>query len=325
MIRRPGELPSNKATACCLLPFSLPFIAIPLTFLYIIWFGEVQGGDLESIYAKLGISAFVSLFLLVGLVIFGAGVVNGLQFFGIGLKPLPESTGGSMTALEMLPGVPRPPKGRKPGLRGGIRLPSKTNTPGQAAAFMGFSLVWNFFIAFMGWQVIVVEEGKSWFAVAVLGVFGIIGLMLLSSGIFGMIRVFLTGSTHLELSTEPVVPGNPVSWSIYQQGNYPVRQVEVALVCREEVRYRVGTRTVTKDQEVFRQELVRQPGQADPNRPLVEGQLNIPSNASTSLSLPNNNLEWGMEVSLTIDRRPDNKIFIPFRVMPHSSGGFIPS
>jgi hypothetical protein len=101
--------------------------------------------------------------------------------------------------------------------------------------------------------------------------------------------------------------------------------VEVALVCREEVRYRVGTRTVTKDQEVFRQELVRQPGQADPNRPLVEGQLNIPSNASTSLSLPNNNLEWGMEVSLTIDRRPDNKIFIPFRVMPHSSGGFIPS
>jgi hypothetical protein len=140
-----------------------------------------------------------------------------------------------------------------------------------------------------------------------------------------MIRVFLTGSTHLELSTEPVVPGNPVSWSIYQQGNYPVRQVEVALVCREEVRYRVGTTTVTKDQEVFRQELVRQPGQADPNRPLVEGQLNIPSNASTSLSLPNNNLEWGMEVSLTIDRRPDNKIFIPFRVMPHSSGGFIPS
>jgi hypothetical protein len=192
------------------------------------------------------------------------------------------------------------------------------------AIFMGiFSLVWNAIVGPICYMMFFnPKKDQPFFAEVIVGLLALAGLFLLWSAIHSVLRVVLTGETFLDLASEPVSPGQTVNWAVVQKGNFEITQASAKLVCRETVRYTVGTDTVTRQETVRTIELgPPKAGQADVVRPIIQGQLTLPADAPPTFVMPNNRIEWGVEVILEIPNRPDVKAFFPVRVL-HSEKGF---
>jgi hypothetical protein len=323
MIRRPGETANSKFTACCLVPFSLPFILMPLFFLYMVWFGKQP---VDSAMGKIGVTLFVSIFLLVGVGMAYGGIYSSLRAMGYGAKASKADDLNPARAgqgLERWAWFPKAQKNRRPGLNGGVRLQPETTALMVAIGLGIFAVIWNGFIGTI-FYFMITETAKSppLFAKIIVGVMLLAGLGILWAALHAAARVFMTGETYLDVSAEPVSPGQTISWALIQKGSYDVREAKAVLLCRETVRYTVGTDTVTKTETVRTIEIAPpQPGKADSIRPVMEGRLSIPPDGAPSFNMPNNRIEWGIETELIIDGRPDVKAFFPIRVIP-SQGGY---
>jgi hypothetical protein len=294
---------------------------MPLGVLYMIF---VRGGKVEGDMGPIGLAILMGLFLMVGLGIFYAGVKLGLRARGYGAKALSASSAVTLgtVPLDALEWFPKPTKKSDPSLGGGIRINAEATATSTAIGLSVFALLWNGFVGTILYFMITEEKDSTpIFAKAIFGVMLLAGLSILYAAIHAVARVFLTGETYLDVSKELLSPGETLTWAVIQRGNYPIEAASANLVCRETVRYTVGTDTVTKQEPVRTIELSPpRPSRADPVRPVIEGQIVIPEDAPSSFVMSHNRVEWGIEVELVIPGRPDVKSFFPIRIAPVSRG-----
>ena len=160
-----------------------------------------------------------------------------------------------------------------------------------------------------------------WVPLAIISVFAVMGLGLLFAAGHALLRVLLVGDTTVEISREPLAPGETATIYVKQAGRFQIEQAEVRLFCRKEATYRRGTDTVTDKQEVL-SEVVARSGrmQSRSGHALLDAQVRIPRNAMHSFEAPNNKIRWFIGVKLVIAGRPDVNDAFVLRVAPERVG-----
>lgn len=161
-----------------------------------------------------------------------------------------------------------------------------------------------------------------------LGIFVLVGLLLLFGAFHELLKIILVGRTHVEISREPVSPGDSIVVNLHQRGQFPITTARITLV-GEEVAQWTETRgsgknrsshTVSRNHRFLEIVIVEGTGlRASNSAPILSGNTVIPENAMHSFSSFHCTIKWGIEVFLDIPRRPDVKEFHPLRVLPAPS------
>lgn len=167
-------------------------------------------------------------------------------------------------------------------------------------------------------------SGMQWFFFAFMGIFVLIGLLMLLGGVSLVIKAVLVGrqiaAPTLTLDRLPLRLGERFD-VLYEQ---PVRRacriasVKLTLVCQEWVRYRVGTDTRTATHEALSVEQVAlrdthvHPGETITARAAFE----IPRAGMHSFEGHNNRIKWFIRVHTDIANWPDYTDDVPIQVTP---------
>ncbi len=281
------------------------FTAAGLFSLYLGLTGQVEaegGGD-----GSMGALAIGALFTLVG----GGGQIGVLLAY---LFPRSSSVRGPETphprAIEENPCFPKL-KVKRGGA--GVRL-SASATP--FTMFIGFSiaaLIWNG----ITWGIMILGDVGT-FGRVFLSIFALVGLLIAYGAIHSLLRCLMVGMTLVDVSREPLRPGERFRVSVYQEGSFPITSVEVALECQESATYRVGTDSTTVRETVHTAALGRLEGirAQGSSTPILTCDARVPDDAMHSFKSSNNEIEWRIVVKMDIPRRPDVKDTFPFRVAP---------
>ncbi len=315
--RNRGSSTPSKAGGGCMMFFGLPFFLMGMLFFTMPIWSRMQGKPEPPTWlGAIGVMLFSSIFIAIG----GAIIWGGIQTmrgydFSSRRKKGKAFTG---TALES-PNFPKVnTAGRGP--RGGVLVKPEA---GMWAKFIGLIIVsafWNgisWFAMFQVTKELRRDGGFAWIPVIFIGLFCLIGIALVLGVFHALFRILLVGDTPLEISAEPLKPGERGKVSLYQKGSFEITEIIVSLVCREKVTYSQGTRRVTSTEEVSRTEIVKQNNsRANNTGPVVEAEFLVPNNAMHSFKASNNVIEWGFEVKIDIPGKPDVNDFYPVRVMP---------
>lgn len=185
------------------------------------------------------------------------------------------------------------------------------------------ALIWNG-ISWAGFVGALAD--REWVAVAFLTLFVAIGLGLVGAVVHRLLRIFLLGNTHMEISAEPAMPGQRVRFVFEQEGQFTAEEATLRLVCLEWAQYRVGTSTRTEEHKVLDLPLATVAGfQSSAGNPLLlRGEFAIPEDAMHSFESPNNRVRWQLEAEVKIPGRPDVKDNFPFRVLPANAHAIAP-
>ncbi len=153
-----------------------------------------------------------------------------------------------------------------------------------------------------------------------LGVFVLIGLVLLGASVHTFLRMFLVGGTTVEITKEPLLPGDSAQYFIVQSGDFQITELVVMLECIEQARYRQGSSTTTVEDKVLELELAREQNvQARDRLPCHEGRFEIPPEAMHSFKASHNSIVWRLVVTMDIPNKPDVEDEFEFRVAPGRS------
>ncbi|MBI5154404.1 hypothetical protein HZA57_04120 [Candidatus Poribacteria bacterium] len=205
-----------------------------------------------------------------------------------------------------------------PGHRGRARLRPEQSAAAKFLVILIVALIWNGISMPVAYNALPeFRGGWGWFPAIFLGLFLLIGLILLAVVPYQFLRWITVGDPYIELDAEPEPPGSALSVRVHQPGDFVITSLTVTLLCREIVTYRVGTSTETFTQEVFNQPLIAVNGtRAHAREPLATAEAFIPADAMHSFRSANNRVAWGFHVKLDIPGRPDVDDFFPFRVSP---------
>ncbi|MEQ8819959.1 MAG: hypothetical protein RLY93_06915 [Sumerlaeia bacterium] len=226
---------------------------------------------------------------------------------------------GSGTAFAAHPAWPRV-KNQKTGQFGTV-LQNASVGSGCAILVIGFfALFWNgiSWTAAIGIFNDAGGGGMKWGALAFISIFLLIGLGLIALLVHQILRAVLVGDPRLELTKEPLAPGDRARLTVFQPGNFPITSAKITLIAQERATYRVGTTTHTAEHNVLEEVLAEASDlRASKTQPLFSNlQVVIPPNAMHSFKLGNNELAWKIKVELDIPNRPDVKDDFLFRVAP---------
>ena len=188
-----------------------------------------------------------------------------------------------------------------PGERLAYRLASDTS---PAAGFAGpaiLTVLWN-----TVWFVLlaVVVSGfwydrPRWIMVGLLVPFAVIGIWTFRFFLFQLRRQAGVGPTIVEISDQPLYPGEPTELYVSQSGRLRLKRIRVQLMCEEETFFRQGTDVRVESHEAFREVLCyKRDVRVDPQAPW-EQQLTLilPENAMHSFVGSHNAIRWKIVVS----------------------------
>tara|TARA_R110002049_G_scaffold2750_4_gene21884 strand:- start:24044 stop:25105 length:1062 start_codon:yes stop_codon:yes gene_type:complete len=188
-----------------------------------------------------------------------------------------------------------------PGERLAYRLASDTS---PAAGFAGpaiLTVLWN-----TVWFVLlaVVVSGfwyqrPRWIMVGLLVPFAGIGIWSFRYFLAQLRKHAGVGSTIVEISDQPLYPGQPIELFVSQSGRLRLKRVQVQLICEEETFFRQGTDVRVERYEAFREVLHKQRDvRVDPQAPWEQQlSLNLPENAMHSFVGSHNAIRWKIVVS----------------------------
>lgn len=198
--------------------------------------------------------------------------------------------------------------GGGPGQTLAVRLGRQSSDFGKAIGLLIIGLFWN---GIVGIFVVVIWNGGfgggTWFAVAFLSFFALVGLLLIY-GFFHQLLVALgVGETIVEISADRLAPGQPFEVFVLQAGRMRLKELTLRLVCEEKATYRQGTSTNTASEKVLDEVLlIVKDAEIDHGRPLqVRGKGRIPFDAMHGFVLGNNKLVWRIEAKGDVHRWPD--------------------
>lgn len=171
------------------------------------------------------------------------------------------------------------------------------------------------FWVWIGW-------GEFWFIPAVFGgLMGVIGLVVL--GIAGAMYLARrkVEVPELVVSAQPLYLGESFTVQVRQRfkGACQLQKGTLALVCREEARYRRGTNTYTVRKEVYQdQREIFSAQQVHPGAELREEvRFQVPEDAMHSFQAQWNEIQWYLELHLALAGWPDYRGEFPLQVAPH--------
>ncbi|TWT83319.1 hypothetical protein CA13_47840 [Planctomycetes bacterium CA13] len=201
--------------------------------------------------------------------------------------------------------LPSVPQGRlltdSPGERLTYRLamknPDEVGIAGPAMLALLWSTVWFVLLA-------VVVSGfyygrPRYILMCLLGPLGGIAYWSFRSFILGLRRIAGVGSTIVEISNHPLVPGETYRLYVCQMGRLRLRRLKIILCCEEQTFYRQGTDVRVEKHDAFTQVISNtRDVEVDPQAPW-EQQLGIdlPENVMHSFVGSHNAIRWKIIVS----------------------------
>lgn len=260
-----------------------------------------------------------SVFILIGLAIVAGGIYIVRQHFG---RNAPASLPGTAGSAAAYTATFPPLRTRNSILGGKVQLQPETTLKQGCAGYFFFSLIWNGITWTALWALTQKPGSPIWVKI-LLGVFALIGLLIIWAFVNTVIKLLFVGETHIELPCEPLAPGQTVPVQIYQHGSVPISKLTVHLIAKETVSYKSGTDRVTKTEEVYNEPVAEQQNLAarGKNMPTTQVEIRIPEDAMPSFHSSNNQITWGLKITFEIPNRPDLDMFYPFRV---ATANFIP-
>ncbi len=213
-----------------------------------------------------------------------------------------------------------------PGMRLAYRLPTGSTTGTRLAFFAVFSLLWNAvvvvlavlefnlggkfagpfgrplvgkdqpireFVArpsadFYGWNLTTI----------ILILFGAIGVYLIYKLFRQLVAAEAIGTTHVEVSAQPLHPGGCYRALVTQLGHLKIKVMELWLVCDEEVSFSEGTDTRIESRRIYEESVFREENiEILPSQPFqYETSLDVPIDAMHSFVSQHNAVAWKLVV-----------------------------
>lgn len=131
---------------------------------------------------------------------------------------------------------------------------------------------------------------------------------------------FSAGTTILEISDHPVVPGRKHRLSLNQYGRLKALSYRISVVCEEVARYRQGTDTITNQKEVFRQTIFSRDHFEIPSGQSVDEILflKLPIGVMHSMESEHNEIRWTIVVEIEFEEGRKYDRQCPLIVFPYT-------
>lgn len=225
-----------------------------------------------------------------------------------------------------------------PGMRLAYRLPTGSTTGVRLAVSAVFALVWNAIVVvlavlefnlgggadqrirqfmsrpsadFYGWNL----------TTLILILFAVIGVVLIYKLVRQLVAAEAIGTTHVEVSAQPLHPGGCYSALVTQLGHLKIKVMELALVCDEEVSFSEGTDTRVESKRIYEELVFREENIVIlPSEPFqYETSLDVPSDAMHSFVSPHNSITWKLVVKAESEKWPQLVRDFPLVMQPPKS------
>jgi len=183
-----------------------------------------------------------------------------------------------------------------------------------AAAFWN-GIVWFFVMFAVGSHV---RGEPQWLLTLLLIPLAAFGLWLLAMFLRQLLLATGIGPTLVEISDQPLYPGERYRLFVSQAGRLKISSLEVLLVCEEEATYRQGTNTRCEARRVYEAVVLRR-AEVEVLRGLpleAEGELLVPPEAMHSFHAAHNEVRWRIVVRSSARGWPDFQRSFPAIVGP---------
>lgn len=214
-----------------------------------------------------------------------------------------------------------------PGTVLAYRLPVDVSPGWKLLGILVMAVIWNGIVGVIGFNVIgkVLDGNKQWTPVLMLIPFALIGIGILVMFVRQLLIVSGIGTTRVEISNHPLVPGREYEVFLSQAGRIRINSLKVLLVCEEEATYQQGTDTRTATETVYREMVLEQTefeierGREFEDRCTVR----LPDAAMHSFKSDHNEIRWSLVVQGEVARWPDYERRFPLVV--HPGEGIMPT
>ena len=178
---------------------------------------------------------------------------------------------------------------------------------------IAFALFWNVFV----WPFFLGAIGSGSIFVT------LFSLIFVGVGVylgFSVTRRWLSRRKlgRVEIDAEPAYLGSELRIHVEQGGPARINRFRVNLVCREEVKYTVGTDTRTENHDVIDQLLLEDVAFRIGFREQKSQELSaeLPAGGPPSFASEHNTVAWSIRVRAEIDGWPDYDELFAFRALP---------
>lgn len=260
----------------------------------------------------------------------GSGLVRAIRRWGRSEE--------SLARAAPAPGLLASPKGHAPGHPGVPPCDDLVNSPGTVLRYrlpiespdnwtlMGlglFAFIWNAVLV-----VLAINAGFDlawgridWLLLALIVPFLVVGVLGVAHFMRGLFLATAVGTTQVEVSDHPLLPGSRYEVLLAQGGAGVLRDLELTLELEEQATFRQGTDARTEKLVVWSSPVAtRQDVQLDPgSRYELHASFTIPADAMHSFTSEHNAVRWRLAVRGTPTRWPTFVRVFPVVVYP--SGG----
>jgi len=225
-----------------------------------------------------------------------------------------------------------------PGMRLAYRLPSGSTTGIRLVVAAVFALVWNAIVVVLavlefnlGGELgddahpirqLVARSSPEFYGwnltTFILVSFAVIGVFLIYRLIRQLIAAEAIGTTHVEVSQQPLQPGGCYRTLVTQLGHLRIKVMELLLVCDEEVSFSEGTDTRVESRRIYEESVFREENIVIlPSEPFqYETSLDVPTDAMHSFVSQNNSITWKLVVKAQSEKWPQLVRDFPLVMLP---------
>jgi hypothetical protein len=185
-----------------------------------------------------------------------------------------------------------------PGVRLAYRLPIDAASGWVSFTMAAVCLIWNTLVAAFVVRFIYSASQINWLLVWLMVPFVLAGLWTLVALARQLLLSAAIGTTRLEISQHPLLPGASYRGFVSQSGRLNVRWFQVQLICEEQAVYQQGTDTRREICRVYRATAFsRRKFDIAPHRAFeAEFDFTIPPGAMHSFAAPHNAVVWTLAV-----------------------------
>jgi hypothetical protein len=264
----------------------------------------------------------------------GSGLVRRLRAWGKSEERLAASAGLSelldplAQPVHAAPGHPGVPVWddlvNSPGTILRYRLPVESPEYWTVFGFGFFALLWNLVVVVLavGPGLDLLGGRFEWLVVALLVPFLIVGVGGVVLFVRSLLLATAIGTTQVEISAHPLVPGGCYEVLLAQGGTAVLRTLELLLELEEHATFRQGTDTRSEQVTVYRQPVASfdnvrpQPTSRFETRTVIE----IPPYAMHTFTAAHNAVRWRIVVRGAPYQRPAFSRAFPVVVLPPANG-----
>ena len=211
-----------------------------------------------------------------------------------------------------------------PGTKLAFRLPIGTSPGWVLFGWAVACLAYNGVVSILAYGAVVahLRGSPDWLLTIFILPFAAIGVWLIVLFARQLMIDTGIGPTMVEISDQPLYPGERYRLSLTQTGRLKIGSLRVSLVCDEEATYRQGTDTRTESQRVY-QQVVLERDRLDLKRGLpfeANCDIELPKGAMHSFKSEHNEVSWKVVVKGQVSSWPDYERCFPVIVYPNRNG-----